>query len=64
MNYKDYKSFEVKSGVIDAFSYEIDGRTVVQLFITDYGSDSTSSATFTNYETFIKFIEFLKTLKH
>ena len=64
MNYKDYKSFEVKNGVIDAFSYELDNRTVVQLFITDYVSGSTSSATFTNIETFERFIEFLITMKH
>lgn len=63
MNYKDYKSFEIKNGVIDVFSYELDTRTVVQLFITDYVSGATSSATFTNIETFERFIEFLKTMK-
>ena len=62
MNYKDYKSFEIKNGVIDVFSYELEGRIVVQLFTTDYVSGSTSSATFTNYETFKKFIDFLKTM--
>lgn len=63
MNYKDYKSFEIKNGVIDVFSYELDTRTVVQLFITDYVSGATSSATFTNTETFERFIEFLKNMK-
>ena len=62
MNYKDYKSFEIKNGVIDVFSYEIDNRTVVQLFITDHVSGSTSSATFTNIEMFERFIDFLKTM--
>lgn len=62
MKYKDYKSFEIKNGMIDVFSYELEGRTVVQLFITDFISLSTSSATFTNIETFERFIEFLKTM--
>ena len=62
MNYKDYQSFEVKNGVIDVFTFELDGKTVVQLFTTDYVTWTTSSATFTNVESFHKFIHFLKTL--
>lgn len=63
MNYKDYQSFEVKNGVIDVFSFELDGKTVVQMFTTDFISWTTSSATFTNVETFEKFIDFLTTMK-
>ena len=63
MNYKDYQSFEVKNGVVDVFSFELEGKTVIQMFITDYVTWTTSSATFNNVESFHKFIHFLKTLK-
>lgn len=62
MNYKDYQSFEVKNGVIDVFMFELDGKTVIQMFTTDYISGSTSSATFTNQSSFQKFISFLDNL--
>ena len=62
MNYKDYQSFEVKNGVIDVFSFELEGKTVIQMFTTDYVTWSTSSATFTNPESFQKFIHFLKNM--
>ena len=63
MNYKDYQSFEVKNGVIDVFTFELDGKTVVQMFTTDFITWTTSSATFNNVESFQKFIQFLKTMK-
>lgn len=63
MNYKDYQSFEVKNGVIDVFTFELDGEIVIQMFTTDYITWTTSSATFTNIESFNKFINFLKNMK-
>lgn len=62
MKYKEYKSFEVKNGVIDVFVFDVNDKTVVQMFTTDYVTWTTSSATFTNYESFQKFIDFLKNM--
>ena len=59
MNYKNYESFQTKHGVIDVFLIEVDDKQVVQMFMTDYVSHSTSSATFTNIQKFQEFIDFL-----
>lgn len=62
MFYKDYQSFQTKHGCIDVFVMDLDGETVVQMFTTDYRSSATSSATFTNLESFKKFIKMLENL--
>ena len=59
MNYKAYKSYQVKNGLIDVFAFETEGRVVYELFITDYLTHSTSSAIFSNEESFEKFIDIL-----
>lgn len=59
MNYKDYKSFQVKNGHIDVFVMMIDGCEVYEMFITDYLTKTTSSAIFSNPESFKKFISIL-----
>lgn len=59
MNYKDYQSFRVKHGNVDVFVIEYDNKQSIQVFMTDYLSNSTSSASFTKeqFETFISFLD-------
>lgn len=64
MNYKDYQSVEVKNGHIDIFLMEVEGKEVVEIFITDYLTHSTSSAIFNSKESFEKFINILLTIRH
>ena len=63
MNYKDYQSYRVKNGSIDVFVLELDGHSVVQMFMTDHLSHTTSSGTFTSIEHFKQFIEFLSKIR-
>lgn len=63
MNYKNYKSYQVKNGMIDVFSFEVGDRVVYELFITDYLTNTTSSAIFSNEESFEKFISILMNMK-
>ena len=59
MIYKDYQSFRVKHGSIDVLVIEYDDKQIIQVFMTDYLSHSTSSASFTpeQFETFISFLD-------
>ena len=59
MNYKNYRSYPVKNGTVDVFYFEVEGREVVEIFVTDFLTHHTSSAIFTDREHFEKFIELL-----
>lgn len=63
MNYKNYRSYQVKNGTIDVFYFEVEDREVVEIFISDFLTQTTSSAIFTDREHFEKFIDLLVTIK-
>ena len=63
MNYKNYRSYSVKNGTVDVFYFEVEGREVVELFVTDFLTHTTSSAIFTDRVHFEKFIDLLVNIK-
>ena len=59
MNYKSYRSYQTKHGVIDVFKIETEEKMIVEMFITDYMCGTTSSAIFTDLDKFNQFIGLL-----
>ena len=62
MDYKNYRSYSVKNGTVDVFYFDVEGREVVELFVTDFLTNNTSSAIFTNRADFEKFVALLLNL--
>lgn len=59
MNYKSYQSYQTKHGMVDIFKLDLEDKTVIEMFITDYLTGSTSSAIFTDMGKFNEFINLL-----